>query len=315
MEKELGKAYLGIDIGGTKCGACLGTSNGTILDKVSFGTERPEKVIRKLIDTSSALIEKHTISITGIGISCGSPLDPDKGIIQSPPNLPGWDNIPITEIFSKEFNVPAFLDNDANAGALAEFTFGAGRGFKNIVFITFGTGCGAGLILDGRVYRGTNCYAGEIGHMRLAKDGPVGYHKKGSMEGFCSGSGLAQLAEIGQRNFSGNTCLPEKATAKDIADAAFAGDKLALKIMNISACYLGKGLSLLIDASNPQRIIIGSIFLRCEKLIRPEMEKILRKECLKQTFSVCEVVPSLLGEKIGDYAALSVAHYSLYKGK
>lgn len=307
---EITKNYLGIDIGGTKCAASLGTSGGLILDKLSFATGKPEETIKKLIEASSALIGKHRISITATGISCGSPLDPEKGIIQSPPNLPEWKNVPITEIFSAEFKVPAFLDNDANAGALAEFSFGAGRGFHNIVFITFGSGCGAGLILDGKIYRGTNCYAGEIGHLRLAENGPVGYRKAGSMEGFCSGGGLAQLAESERENFKGNTSLPENAAAKDIADAAFAGDKLALKIMNISADYLGRGLAVLIDVLNPQRIIIGSIFTRCEKLFRMEMEKTLKQECLEQTLSVCKIVPAGLGEKTGDYAALSIAHYS-----
>ena len=130
-----------------------------------------------------------------IGITCGGPLDSKKGLIMSPPNLPKWDKIPITKIIEDNFNVPVFLQNDANACALAEWRFGAGKGTNNMIFLTFGTGLGAGLILDGRLYAGTNNLAGEIGHIRLAKDGPLGYDKKGSFEGFCSGAGIARLAK------------------------------------------------------------------------------------------------------------------------
>ena len=303
--------YLGIDIGGTKCAVSLGSAKGNVIDKKSFPTEGPDASVKKLIELSSELINQHNACPIAVGISCGSPLDPDRGIIQAPPNLPEWKNIHITEIFSESFGIPAFLDNDANAGALAEFLYGAGRGFSNIVFITFGTGCGAGLILNGKIYRGTNCYAGEIGHMRLAENGPVGYNKAGSMEGFCSGGGIAQLAEIEREKFKGTTALPSGASAKDIAEAASAGDALALHIMELSGGYLGKGLAYLIDIINPQRIIIGSIFTRCEKLLRPSMEKVLKEECLPQSLAVCKVVPAALGEKIGDLAAMSIAHYAM----
>lgn len=306
------KTYLGIDIGGTKCTVSLGTSDGEILDRHSFLTrepEGPEQAIQALLESSSSLIDKHSCRISAVGIACGSPLDPDAGIIQSPPNLPSWKNVEISRIFSQRFNVPAYLDNDANAGALAEFSFGAGRGFKNIVFITFGTGCGSGLILDGRIYRGTNCYAGEIGHLRLAANGPIGYHKAGSFEGFCSGGGLAQLALQMRKDFP-QTILPQKPTAADIGAAANQGDALAIAVLEASGFYLGRGLAILMDVLNPQRIIIGSIFVRCEKFLRPAMERVLKEEALSYTNQVCQVVPAGLGESVGDYAALSVACYS-----
>ena len=137
---------------------------------------------------------KH-YNLKRIGISCGGPLDSKKGIIFSPPNLPGWDNVPITRILSDEFGVETALQNDANACALAEWLMGAERGHSNMIFLTFGTGMGAGLILNGRLYSGTNDLGGEVGHIRLAKTGPVGFGKAGSFEGFCSGGGIAQLAK------------------------------------------------------------------------------------------------------------------------
>ena len=129
-----------------------------------------------------------------IGVSCGGPLNSRTGVVQSPPNLPGWDDVPIVKILEDAFGIPAFLQNDANACALVEWKYGAGRGCENMVFLTMGTGMGAGVIADGRLLRGARDMAGEVGHLRLEKDGPVGYGKAGSFEGFTSGGGIARLA-------------------------------------------------------------------------------------------------------------------------
>lgn len=119
-----------------------------------------------------------------VGISCGGPLNSTAGIIEGPPNLPGWNNVKIADILTSHYGVFASLQNDANACAVAEWKFGAGKGAQNMIFLTFGTGLGAGLILNGRLYSGTNDNAGEIGHIRLEEFGPSGYGKSGSFEGF-----------------------------------------------------------------------------------------------------------------------------------
>lgn len=134
--------------------------------------------------------------IAGIGISCGGPLDSRRGVILSPPNLPGWDEVPVKAYFERETGAPAMLRNDADACAVAEWRYGAGRGCRNMVFLTFGTGFGAGLILNGALYSGSCDMAGEIGHIRAPGDPayrPVGYGKSGSFEGYCSGGGIAEL--------------------------------------------------------------------------------------------------------------------------
>lgn len=308
--------YLGIDIGGTKSAVCLGDDDANILDKVAFPTKEPdgpEQCIRNLISAAHELLNKHQVKARGIGIACGSPLDPDRGIIQSPAQLSSWVDVPIVEIFSKEFSVPAFLDNDANAGALAEYCFGAGKGCRHMAFLTFGTGMGAGFVLNGAIYRGANCYAGEVGHFRLAPDGPIGCRKAGSFEGFCSGAGIAQIAESERKQYRGKTVLGERASAKDVAMAAEQGDELALRILAISGTWLGAGLALILDCINPERIIIGSIFTRCEKFLRPSMQRKLEEEALSHTVRVCQVLPAALGEKIGDYAALSIAFSEMKK--
>ncbi len=313
--------YLGIDIGGTKCAVVLGDEDFNILEKVTFPTRTAERGWREVVDEFLAhagpLVEKHGAErLSRVGISCGGPLDSKKGVIYSPPNLPGWDAVPIVQIFEEALGVPAGVQNDANASALAEWMLGAGKGTRNMVFLTFGTGMGAGLILDGRLYAGTNDLGGEVGHVRMAEDGPVGFNKAGSFEGFCSGGGIAQLArkmaaekmEKGEHvSFCPYEEYLEKITAKEVFEAARAGDTLAREIVRISSEYLGRGLAILIDILNPECIVIGSIFARNEEMIRPHMERILQQEAIPAALEVCRIVPAALGEKIGDYAALSVA--------
>jgi len=312
--------YLGIDIGGTKCAVIAGTGDMKILRKAGFATEThkgPGHAIGLLLNTASELAVSLGIErLKSIGISCGGPLDSKKGIVQSPPNLPGWDDIPIVDLFRDKFGVPVYLQNDANACALAEWKFGAGKGTRNMIFLTFGTGMGAGLILDGRLYTGTNDLAGEVGHVRLAKDGPTAYGKMGSFEGFCSGTGIAILAKqivsekfaLGKKvSFCKTREDIDKITARDVAQAAFAGDKTAIKILEISGEYLGNGLSFLIDILNPEKIVIGSIFARCRQFIEPACLEMVRQEALAPSAAVCTIVPAELGESVGDYASLSVA--------
>jgi glucokinase len=317
MKKEY---YLGVDIGGTKSALLVGTAQMDILDRIQFATETnrgPDFAINHLLTYASKLTKKFADdTLLAIGISCGGPLDSSKGIIQSPPNLPGWDNIPIVQLFKDQFKVPVFLQNDANACALAEWRFGAGKGTNNMIFLTFGTGLGAGLILDGRLYSGTNDLAGEIGHIRLADDGPEAYGKKGSFEGFCSGSGIARMARkiISEKlkrkekvSFVKTQGELEHLTTMDLAEAAAKGDAVALEIFEISGTYLGIGLSILIDVINPQRIVIGSVYARNPHLFYTACQKVIEKEALGPAAAVCQIVPAALGDKVGDYASLSVA--------
>ncbi len=314
---------VGIDIGGTKCAVCCGEYDTKkcevrIKDKIKFPTEKgtsPEIIMKKMAD----MIRKLNCStIDAIGISCGGPLNSKTGVILSPPNLVGWDNVEIKAFFENEFNVPVMLQNDANACALAEWKFGAGRGHSNMIFLTFGTGMGAGLILDGKLYTGANDMAGEVGHISLSKFGPVGYGKSGSFEGFCSGGGIAQIGRIKaleylQRGESTAYCADlaslDKIDAKLIAECAKAGDKAAIEVYNICSEMLGHGLSILIDILNPDIIVIGSIFERSRELLWDGACKIINEETLDLNRSVCKVVPAELGDSIGDYAALAVAAY------
>ena len=165
---------IGIDIGGTKCAVVLGDEK-QIVKKIRFDTTSRDETIDNIINAVDSMGKADAI-----GISCGGPLDSKRGIIMSPPNLPEWDDVHIVDMLTERFGIPAYLCNDANACALAEWKYGAGRGTENMVFLTFGTGLGAGLILGGRLYEGTSGMAGEVGHVRLSQFGPVGYGKMGS---------------------------------------------------------------------------------------------------------------------------------------
>ena len=309
---------IGFDIGGTKCAVCIGKEeNGQMIveNKRVIPTDLSVSAY-EMIDRMCALAEEMTSDLSVIGISCGGPLNSRTGIILSPPNLRGWDEIKIVEYLQNKYHGKVALQNDANACALAEWKWGAGRDTDNMVFLTFGTGMGAGIIANGRMLDGACGFGGEVGHLRLSERGPVGFGKEGSFEGFCSGGGLAQI---------GRTLAMEKiqsgiptaycksydelmsVTAKSIAEAAYAGDETAKEVYRLCGKYLGKGLSLLVDILNPEVIVIGSVFARAEDLLRPTMEAEMKKECIPYSLEICRVVPAALGESIGDLAALAVA--------
>lgn len=312
----------GIDIGGTKCAVSIGkaTDNSiNIITKKQFPTpESPQTALNTILEILENLSAERTID--SIGISCGSPLDSKRGIILSPPNLPNWDHIDVITPFQNRFEVPVGLQNDANACALAEWKWGAGKGCQNMVFLTFGTGMGAGLILNGRLYSGTNDNAGEVGHVRLEDDGPIGYGKAGSFEGFCSGGGIAQLAQAKAKVYiaNGGTTLfcnsmddIHLITTKKVGEAAQSGDPLAIEIFQTVAKKLGKGLAIIVDILNPEKIVIGSIYGRQQSLLEPitmEVVELARNEVTVPIVRIDEAMAEEAikrGNKIGVIATLS----------
>jgi glucokinase len=310
---------LAFDIGGTKCAVTTALWDGNRIELLRTETIptdlqiTPEKMIQKLILLADSIADGKP---DAIGISCGGPLDSQKGVILGPPNLPGWDHVEIVKILSNHYGVSVKLQNDANACALAEWKFGAGRGAQNVVFLTFGTGLGAGLILNGELYCGASNNAGEVGHIRLDRFGPVGYGKAGSFEGFCSGNGLSQLGytmalEKIQKGiypmYFQKGMTPKDVTAKSVADAAKAGDETALAVYRVCGEYLGKGLSIIIDLLDPEVIVLGSIFGRCHDLLWPSALAVIEQEALAASAAHCQIRPAALGERIGDYAAVATA--------
>ncbi|MBQ6137654.1 MAG: ROK family protein [Kiritimatiellae bacterium] len=302
---------IGLDIGGTKCAISAGEcTDGTIriLSREEFPTAglswrqvldefagRAEKLADPRLSAPGARLS----ALSSIGVSCGGPLDSRRGVVMSPPNLPGWDDVPVADFFKERFGVPVAVQNDANACALAEYLYGSGRGAMNLVFMTFGTGLGAGIVIDGKLYSGANDNAGEIGHIRLAPTGPLGYNKEGSAEGFCSGAGIARLARM-RKGLD--------LTAKDIFARVRAGDPDCTEVFRESAEKLAAILAFTIDVLNPEVIALGGVFMRNADLFMPIVDPILDREALPSARRVCRIVPAELGERIGDYAALAVAN-------
>jgi glucokinase len=300
------KISIGFDVGGTKCAMSVGEC-----------AEDSVKIIRREEFPTAGLTWQQTLErfaelaasvgkFDNIGISCGGPLDSATGVVMSPPNLPGWDDVPVVKFFADRFGVPVRLQNDANACAFAEWKFGAGRGTRNMVFMTFGTGLGAGIVIDGKLYSGTNDNAGEIGHIRLAPTGPVGYNKAGSAEGFCSGAGMAKLARI--RAEENGIQLGEDFSAKELFRRVREGDEFCTAVFRESAAHLATILAYTIDILNPEVIVLGGVFMRQADLFMKELEPILEREALPLARKVCRIVPAALSENVGDYAALAVAN-------
>ena len=315
------QVVVGIDIGGTKCAVSFARQHSDdiiFLDKVRMETETEDfdRAMESFIEIIRERFRRNPDwKLTSIGISCGGPLDAGKGLILSPPNLPRWDRADVYTPLKKAFGVPVMLQNDADACALAEWSMGAGKGCRNMIFLTFGTGMGAGLILNNELYSGTTSMAGEVGHIRMEKEGPFGYGKYGSFEGFCSGGGIAKLgrmmAEEALREgktplFCQSEAELDSISCKSIAEALEQGDELAAEIFDIVGTYLGRGLSVLIDILNPEMIVIGSIYARQKNVLDKKMREALEQEALPVSRKACRIVPASLGELIGDYAAVSV---------
>lgn len=312
----------GIDVGGTKTAVLLSSRPPEVLVRAEFPTrpsKGPDPALKLIQQAIHGLLAEQGLGISALGrlgVSCGGPLDRLRGIIQSPPNLPTWDDVPIKAILEDAFKVECLIENDANAGAVAEHRFGAGEGCQNMVFLTMGTGLGAGIITDGRLYRGANDLAGEVGHLRLTRRGPVGHNKAGSAEGWASGGGMAQMAEraVAQALRKGKRTVLTKPfrlrkaiTAKDVTDAAKKDDTVALEIIRSTGERLGEVLAMLVDLLNPERIVIGGLAMRLGDLLLEPARRVMRREALELPARTCQVVPAALGERIGDVAALCVA--------
>jgi glucokinase len=316
---------LGIDIGGTKCAVVLGAYDGEhvrIVQRVATPTRSgtdPLDVLAELEGLCRSLLGAAGLEqaqIAQLGICCGGPLDDIRGTVLGPPNLPGWDNVPVVDYFERRLGITTRLANDANAGAIAEWRWGAGRAARTMVFLTFGTGLGAGLIVDGRVHRGARGLAGEVGHIRMALDGPFAYGKNGSWEGYSSGAGIRRMTveRIRETWAAGRSVgfCPDELALKSldvpaIAAAARLGDPLAADIFLTSGTQLGRGIAILADVIDPELIVVGGIYGRCLDLLERPTIAAFSAEALATAPETNLIVPAQLGEEIGDFSALAVA--------
>ncbi|MER3472609.1 MAG: hypothetical protein C4335_00950 [Armatimonadota bacterium] len=309
-----GAPYIvGVDIGGTKVACVLADEQGNILARHWQPTRAQEgwqAVVQQLFEMAEQVMgDVPRQRVRGIGISCGGPLDSQKGIVYSPPNLPGWDAVPIKRIFEERFGLPTRLENDANATALAEHRFGAGRGTRNMAFMTWGTGIGGGLILDGRLYRGTNDLAGEIGHTTILLGGPLcGCGKHGCLEALASGPAIArrarELAQSAPESAVWQMAEPDTVTAQHIVDAAVAGDTFARFVLAEAGTYMGIGIANVAQVLNPERVVLGTIAVKAGELVLEPLRHALKVHAWSRVREVLEVVPAQLGDRAQDLAAV-----------
>jgi predicted NBD/HSP70 family sugar kinase/phosphoheptose isomerase len=307
---------LGFDIGGTKTLAVIGTVSGEVLDQISIIT--PIGASFKEAFSIMVSIADDLIKRTGeagyfapsvISVSIGGPLDIEKGIIYSPPHLGNWVGAPLKETLERHFRLPVFIEHDGNAGALAEAYFGAAKGFENVIYLTMGTGLGAGLILNGEIYRGTTDASGEVGHIRIADQGPFEYGKAGSWEGFCSGAGMVKLAKMRYPHL-----FPEGTTTQQLVIKALSGNQDACKLIEEVGEWLGKGIALLIDILNPQIVIVGTLGVVLGDLLLEPARGVVRNDALHISSQACKIVPAQLSDSLGSVSALIAAVDAYHKG-
>jgi glucokinase len=303
---------LGLDVGGTKIAFIEGDAAGQILQRAEMATvaARPFEQslpaifaeLQRLIATAGAAGRR----IVALSVSIGGPLRIGEGILIDPPNLPGWHGVHLKARLSECFpGLPVLIEHDGNAGALAEYHFGAARGrtaVRHLIFLTFGTGLGAGFIVNGQILHGASDSAGEIGHWRLSRSGPEGFGKSGSWEGFSSGAGLVKLAAARfPHRWQAQTPI------RALVEAMLADDPEALIVATDAGRRLGQGLALLIDALNPQLIVLGSLAVALGERVLGPAREVIATEALPQAVAACEIVPAALGVRIGDVAAMMAA--------
>ena len=311
----------GIDIGGTKIAVALADAvSGETIFRHRFPTLAVRGANAILAETTThleAALAHNSGNLISIGIGCAGPLDIEKGLAMSPPNLPGWDEFPLVKIIAEHFRVPVILDNDANAAALGEYAFGAGKGFENLVYMTISTGIGGGVIIGGKIVRGVGAGAGEIGHSTVAGDeircGCGGY---GCLEAVASGTNIARRAGEAVAHCVAESLLSnEPITAQTVVEAARNGDALAQKIWDETIRFVAVGLNAVIVTLAPEAIIIGGgVSLAGEAILFEPLRREVQKRVKIAPVERIKILPAGLKDESGIYGALALARTATFIG-
>lgn len=302
----------GVDVGGTTVKIGLFSGDGKLEEKYEIATDKSDQgahIIEHIAAKLDEIIAEKSYGILDcMGVGIGLPGPVDRGMILGCVNL-GWGIFSIVEEFSKAFhNVPVYAGNDANTAALGEYVAGAGKGMKNMMMITLGTGVGGGIIIDGRILEGANGGAGEIGHIPVnpQEQDTCGCGKKGCLEQYASATGVVRIAEK-LRKENGNTALPAGCTAKQVFDCAKEGDELAMQAVEELGRYLGLALASCACVLNPEGIVIGGGVSRAGKILLDVTEKNFQtyvfKPCRNVKFCLAE-----LGNDAGIYGAAAMVN-------
>ncbi|MDU1443804.1 MAG: ROK family protein [Clostridium cochlearium] len=308
------KYVVGIDLGGTTISGGVLDYEGNIIFRNTIDTkpELGEKIVlKRIIKIIENVIEESKVlkdSIKGIGIGSPGPLDIDKGVIITNTNLP-FRNFNIVDQIKNHFKIPVYLDNDANAAAVGEYKFGAGKGSRNMIFITVSTGIGAGAILNGNIYRGSSSNALEIGHMTLKKDGPMcNCGNYGCAEVLASGTAIAKKARIElDRGKHSSLRKFNKVSTYNVFQEAQNGDKLAKEIIDEALEYLGICVSNVITTFDPDTIVIGGGVSKAGSIVFDKINQVVKERCFEYMRQNTKIVKALLLEDSGIIGAASLA--------
>jgi len=308
---------LGIDIGGTKTLVGVVERSGAILAAKRVetpGSLGPDKALALIKSAGQEAVETAGVKIDAIGIGCGGPLDRKTGTLHNVPNLPGWEGLCLTDIFSQEFGAPAYLDNDATAAAIGELYFGAGKGYRDFAFFIVSTGIGGGIVIEGKPYRGHGDNAGEFGHQKIRPDGPqCPCGDKGCLESLASGTSIARIARERLEEKPKNKLwdwisTPAESTAELVARAAKLGDEFASSIWFEAMYNLGLGVTNVINILNPQLVILGGGVTKAgEEMVFEPVRKVVRERAMKVLAADVKVVPAGNGDNVGLLGAVAVA--------
>lgn len=312
----MNKVVAGIDIGGTKIAVALGDLSGEKIaarrlpTRVEIGALA---IIETVFQAITEMLEENQAELVAVGIGCPSPLNVEKGLVMSPSNLRDWDNFPIVKLFRERFKVPVALDNDANAAALGEYVYGAGRGYKNIVYVTVSTGIGGGIILNGEILHGVSGDAGEIGHTIVQPDGiRCNCGSIGCLETICAGVHIARRAC--ERLTKGEPSLMNEMagninqlTAKTVVEAVRRGDKLAIEIWDETCRFLAIGIANVISLLAPEAVIIGGGISAAGDLLFVPLRRLLPQFVSMIPAEKINILPAELGGESGVCGALVLA--------
>ncbi|CAM3351651.1 Glucokinase [Deinococcus saxicola] len=308
-------------MGGTKLEAGIVSAQGELLDTLRTPTQLdlgPEGVTRQLLDLGLTLLQRTSAKISGVGVGCGGPLDRELGIIQDPPNLPGWTDFPLKNhleagLSDAGWTLPIALDNDANAAALAELRFGAGRGFQHLIYLTISTGIGGGVILDGQLYAGKNGNAGELGHLQVEVHGErCNCGGRGCLEQYASGSSIARRARavaLATPNSLLNTLAPDplRITAHTVLQALEGGDAATLAFWDETLEYLAAGVASTVHAFDPQRVVIGGGVSNFGEWLFPPLRARVQARTMPALWQGLEICRAELADHVGIFGAAAVA--------
>ena len=300
---------IGIDVGGTNVKIALVSDKGKIIYSNSIPTRAEmgyEHTINSMKDAIRDLLKETKMKpadIEGMGFGFPGQIDCKKGVVRLAPNIPGWVDVPIAKIMESEFGIPTRVDNDVRTATLGELNYGAGVGCENLVCITVGTGIGSGLVVNGKLVRGANNAAGEIGHIKLNMDGgPLcGCGDRGCLEAYASGPSIVAMAEEyirGGKSTKYRELANPDITPYIVAVAAKEGDPVARQIFRIMGEYIGKGLTSVVNLLNPEKIIIGGGVAEAGEILLDPIRETIAKRAMTIQREV-EIVPAQLGNTAG----------------